>query len=258
MRLSALALALATSLAAVPVRADDLAAADPGADQVVAAYAPIIPVAVMLETGQALLWDETASEYKLGRVGDVIAGWKIVAIEATKIVVMNGSERDELPLEAAPVPLEPPVKAPRKLPTTVVTAEEPAPAAPAAPAAAPPPEPAPTPAPEPAPTRAVEEKRSLTRAELDSELGDFDRLLATIDVKANDGGGFVLTRVAEGSWVYRMGLRSGDVVRAVAGEQVSTIEDAARVYARLRTLKKFTIELDRGGKRVLIHYDVKK
>lgn len=221
------------------------AAAEPVAsDEIVSAYAPFTVVGVILATGQALLWDEHEPQYRVVRVGDVVAGWKVVAVEAARVVVTNGHARDELSLEEAPQPIalrisEPPPKAPRQLPTTTVeikTRTKPAPAAPAI----------------------FEERRTVTRAELDRELGDFDRLLATVEVQAAEGSGFTLTRVDQGSWVWNLGLRPGDVIRSVSGEVVNTVEDAARVYARLRVAKKVSIEVDRAGTRLAIQIEVKK
>lgn len=217
--------------------------------ELVEAYAPLQAVAIMPESGQALLWNQNDKQYELGKIGGQVAGWKIMAVEKTRVVVMNASGTDELPLVAAPTSLiayakaDAPVAKPvRKLPATDITADE---------------DPRPQPEkPQPAATAVTTETHAITRAELDRELGDFDRLEAAIDVKSVDGGGFAFTRVDAKSWVAQMGLRTGDVVKAVAGETVSTIDDAARVYARLRTMASFDIDLDRAGKRVTLHYDV--
>lgn len=272
MRSLAVSLSLLAALAGAALAESSPAAGDPGADQVVAAYAPFKAVGVMLGSGQALLWDDRDAQFRVVRLGEVVHGWKVVAIETKRVVVVNGSERDELTLEPAPhaIQLATPAegaasaKCPKKVPVTVVTADEPRDGAADKPADEPAEKPADRPAEKPAEKPAdrlappLEERRTISRAELDRELGDFDRLLATVDVRAVDGGGFALARVDQGSWVWNMGMRTGDQVRTVAGEVVSTVEDAARVYARLRVVKKFDIELDRGGRRVVLHYDVKR
>lgn len=210
--------------------------------EIVPAYAPLAAVAYMPESGQVLLYSEDSKRYELARVGDKVGAWKIVAIEDERVVVVSGSERDELSFVPAPSEIrtrtivantdkDKKVKEPKKLPETVVTAPE---------------------------TTITEEKHAVTRAELDRELGNFDSLMATVEVSAQAGGGFVMTRVDAGSWVYKMGLRTGDIVRSVAAEQVNNVEDAARVYARLKSVKSFDIELDRAGKRMIHHYDVHK
>jgi S1-C subfamily serine protease len=102
-----------------------------------------------------------------------------------------------------------------------------------------------------------EEHRRLSRVRLVREISDFDRLFATVAVAPAQGGGFVIVRLEPRSFVASLGVRQGDVVRSVAGEQVSTIEAAARVYARLVSLPSFSVEVERGSQRIVVHYDVK-
>jgi type II secretory pathway component PulC len=214
-------------------------------DELVEAYAPLVAVAVMPDSGQALVYNQKDKQYELGKIGGTVGGWKIVAIEQTKIIVANASGPDELPLAEAPAQMvawQPPVKKEKaaepvveiEKPTVVVEKKD------------------------PPPVQTPIENHTVTRGDLDRELGDFSRLEATIDVKARDGGGFVLTRVDPKSWVATMGLATGDIVHSIAGELVSTVEDAARVYARLHTMNNFEIDVERGGKRITLHYDVVK
>jgi hypothetical protein len=197
------------------------------------AYAPLSAVAIMLGTGQALLFDETTDKYRTVMVGDVVAGWKVVAIHARKVIVLHDEELDVLPLVAPPRAIEGLAPA-KRLPPLEVSVD----------ADAPKNRPA-TPADDPT------APRKIARAELNRELSDFDRLGAAVDVVVAETGGFRLTRVEKGSWPYRMGLRQGDIIRSAAGERVATVEDAARVYARLRASKAFTIEIDRPMKGIV-------
>jgi hypothetical protein len=103
----------------------------------------------------------------------------------------------------------------------------------------------------------VVERHALRRVELDRELNDFDRLMSNVSVSPAQGGGFVVARLEPGSWPAKLGLHQGDVVRSIAGEQVSTIDDAARVYARLRSVSTFIVEVQRGQRRFLLHYDIR-
>jgi type II secretory pathway component PulC len=93
------------------------------------------------------------------------------------------------------------------------------------------------------------------RSELDREIADLDRLMAQVTVKPASGGGFVLQRM-QNPFLTKLGLKEGDVIRTVAGESVTTVEDAARVYARLRTARTFTVEVERAGARLILRYDV--
>jgi hypothetical protein len=232
-------------------------------EEVVPAYAPLAAVAVMLKTGQALVFDDTIGRYQLVMVGDVIAGWKVVAIEAGKVVVVHGEERDELALVAPPRPIEG-----FKLPASAQVAAPPA----APPAKVGEPEdpyaeakPAEKPKAKP-PEDELVPTRKLTRGELTREISDFEKLDAAVDFLPAPGGGFELTRVDKASWLHRIGLRETDVVRAVSGQRVTSVDDAARVYATLRSAKAFTIEVDRlvpasaetpaARKRVILSFQV--
>jgi type II secretory pathway component PulC len=240
------------------------AAADPAPAGLEEPYAPLRAVAVMLDCGQALLWDEAAGKYRLAEVGDVVDGWKVVSIQADLVVVTHGQERDELALAPAPRAVsfaQGKTEKPAPAPASPTVSAPAMPAAPAPTPVAPPPVVKPRPA--PAPVDSTPDKVVVRRAELDRELGDFDKISKSVDFAPADGGGFVVTRLEKGSWLWRMGLRTGDVVRAVAGERVASVDDVARVYARLRSIKDFTVEVDRpvdgaAPARVVLRYEITK
>jgi hypothetical protein len=288
---------------------------------------PLKLMAIMLDTQQVMLWNESAGEYQLARVGDEIESWRLVSVqpEARRVVVLQRGTRDELYLNplpkpnapadprlprmapvitldncpsapipglvsdepagpqaqppaaaevqqpmdpyATPAPAPPPVRQRPARPMNPYAAQVPLPAP--QPLAAPPVAAPPTPqdpyaappavAPVPAPAAAAPvESHTLTRVELNRELRDFDRLLSGITVAPAAGGGFTLTRVEPKTWVAKIGLRSGDVVRSVAGETVTSIEDAARVYARLGSLDNFLVVVERGQQKLVLSYSVKQ
>jgi S1-C subfamily serine protease len=112
-------------------------------------------------------------------------------------------------------------------------------------------------APAPPPPPAVEDTRTITRAEFDREINDFDKLMASVVVEPADGGGFTIVELEPKSWIHHLGFRKGDVVRKIAGESISTIEDAARVYGKLRGVSSVTSEIERGTGRVNLRIDIK-
>lgn len=250
-RRAAPAPALPAPAAPPPVATAPSAAPAPTPGDLAPAYAPLALVAVMLETGQALVWDETAGLYRLARVGETVAGWKVVTIEAARVVVVSAEARDELALAPPPRRIVlggPPAKGERAAPTPVTPV--PAPVTPTLPPATPA-----VPAPV-APAAPLVERRTVTRAELDRELGDFDRLGRELDVAPAAGGGFRLTRLTAGSWVYRLGLREGDVVRSVAGVALASVDDAARAYAKVRSAKRVEVQVDRPQGAELVPFEL--
>ena len=225
------------------------ARADQGGDLLLQAYGPFKAVGIMLETGQALVWDEKKSEYRLVRVGEEHYGWKVVAIQRDKVVIAQADgAREELALTASPTEIRTPAppktaKVKKRLAPSLVEVTPDIQPSPAATPALPPPPVAPA------------TRFTLSRAEVDREIADLERLMAQVEVNPAKGGGFVLTRM-QSPFLAKIGLKEGDIVRTVGGEAISTIEDGARVYARLRTARTFTVEVERAGARLTLRYDV--
>src|SRR5262245_28358317 len=99
-----------------------VAQADPTEDPM-DAYAPVELVGIMIDSGQCLLWHEGAREYRVGKIGQEIDGWKIVAIEEDRVVLTQGTERDELALPTATTTIRPSTPTKAKLPVMIVGQE---------------------------------------------------------------------------------------------------------------------------------------
>src|SRR5262249_60515486 len=65
---------------------------------------PLKLVAIMLDTGQVLLWNESGGEYQLARVGDEVEEWRVISVvpEAKRVIVLRKGVRDELYLVQMP------------------------------------------------------------------------------------------------------------------------------------------------------------
>lgn len=251
MRYASLVIGLSLLLA-TPARAEE---------ELLAPYADFRAVAVMVRTGQALFWDPGQKTYLLGRVGETMQGWKILSVQTDQVIVAReDGTRDNLPLTGMPTEMRtgkglgptrpvrtPPVVHPPTAPFVVPT-----PAKKATPPAV-----IASPEPKVKLSKLIEKNFTIRRKDLNREISDFDRLLKVVSVSPVPGDGFLLTRVGKPSWWHKIGLRQGDLVTSIAGERITSVDDAARVYARLQSLKKFTIELQRGPQRVALHYRVR-
>jgi hypothetical protein len=87
----------------------------------------------------------------------------------------------------------------------------------------------------------------LSKKEVNLALNDFGALSKSID------GSFVaqglsLEKVAPGSVFAKAGLVAGDVVTAVDGKPLRTIDDAADLYARAGSMKSANVQIVRAGK----------
>lgn len=277
---------LALALAAAPARAETEKAPPPAekstATRSKAKVPPYRLVRILPETGQALLLDRNRGRHVLVDVGEALGGYEVTEIGADHIVLARAGDAREFVLVAGEAPTSRVVD---PYPSLEV---DPAPA-PASPlldpyppgvldpygsegvreVQAPPgqrgselPPPPPTPpvvvdiAP-PKPEAPPPTSFTVTRGELEAGLSDFARIGREVQMSVTPGG-VKLERVGKESFFHTMGLRAGDVVKKVDGTPIQGLDDAARVYARLRKAKKFTVEIERGGAPQTLRYQVGK
>jgi S1-C subfamily serine protease len=91
------------------------------------------------------------------------------------------------------------------------------------------------------------ESITLAKADVDSALADFAKL--TLSVHGGfTGSGVLIDGVSDGTIFQRAGLRAGDLITAVDGAQLRTLDDTANIYARAASVKAMTVQLVRSGK----------
>ncbi len=64
--------------------------------------------------------------------------------------------------------------------------------------------------------------------------------------------GFLVTRLREGGFFERLGLRTGDLIFEVNGRPLRTTGEALAVYSSLRNARVLVVRLVRGGERVVM------
>ena len=97
---------------------------------------------------------------------------------------------------------------------------------------------------------------SLTRGEVDAALADFAKLTAAIHGSFS-ASGVVVDAVGEGTLFQRAGLRAGDVIAAVDGTRLRSLDDAANLYARATKASALTAQIIRGGKPMTLHVAIR-
>ena len=280
-------LALALALALVTVAPVGARAEAGGADAPKARERVKVPpyrlVRIMPDTGQALLLDRGRGKHLLVDAGAAVGGYEVTEIGNEHVVLARAGDTREFVLVAGeapttrladpyPMALPPPTTAPATAlldpyPAGVLdpyggdgVREVQAPKGQRA-SDAPPPPPAPPPPTkkaEPLPPAAPPATSfTVARAELDAGLGDFARIGKEVEMRLV-AGGVQLDRVSAGSFFHTMGLRDGDLVKKVDGTAIKALDDAARVYARLGKVKRFTVEIDRAGAPLTLRYQITK
>ena len=68
--------------------------------------------------------------------------------------------------------------------------------------------------------------------------------------------GFRIQRIAPGSALHAVGLRSGDVIESVNGHPLKSLEKVMLAVAVLRNASRFRLDIRRGGARRSLYYKV--
>jgi general secretion pathway protein C len=92
----------------------------------------------------------------------------------------------------------------------------------------------------------------LTRAEVDSALADFAKLTRAMRGSFT-ASGVMVEGVADGTIFARAGLRTGDLIIAVDGTQLRSLDDAANLYARASSAKAMSAKIIRNGTPRTLH-----
>ena len=100
----------------------------------------------------------------------------------------------------------------------------------------------------------------LSRARVEDAMKNVNELMrqALVMPHFNNGqpDGLRLSGVRPGSLFTDIGLRSGDIITGVNGEQIQSVDDALRFYTSLRDADNVSVQLRRGGAERTIEYQI--
>jgi type II secretory pathway component PulC len=238
--------------AAVPAPAPAPAPATP-ADPYAPAPAPA-PATVIAPSDPYASGADAATPYDVAPV-------RVVEAPAPIVPGADGVRTVDAAEPAAPQTLVSPAPvAPTPLVSASAVEPAPSPAASASPAASPSasPSPSPTASPTASPTEAspASDELVLSRLQLADELADFSKLATEIHATFAPGGVRV-DSVAAGSLFARAGLRTGDIIAAVDGQPLRSLDDAADLYARASSARNLSITVVRDGKPASLRVTIK-
>jgi len=101
---------------------------------------------------------------------------------------------------------------------------------------------------------------SLSRAQVDSAMGNLTELMGqvTIQPHSEDGvEGLGLSNIQANSIFRRMGLRNGDVLTAVDGQALTSVDQAYKLYEDLRSSDTASLEINRKGRSTIYKYQIR-
>ncbi|MAD60751.1 MAG: hypothetical protein CMH49_04430 [Myxococcales bacterium] len=99
------------------------------------------------------------------------------------------------------------------------------------------------------------------RAMLDEQLNDLDNLVRQARViphyKRGKPAGFKVVGIRSNSIFRHLGLKSGDVLKSVGGEELTSINKALGLFEKLKSSDNLNLDLERRGKVSSFEYNIK-
>lgn len=105
------------------------------------------------------------------------------------------------------------------------------------------------------------QKITLRRSRIDNAIEDVSKLMTQVNVRPhfNQGqpDGLMLTRIKPRSLFREMGLRNGDVITGINGENVESVDATLKLYDLLKSNSSVSLQLKRRGRNRTIEYTVR-
>jgi general secretion pathway protein C len=105
------------------------------------------------------------------------------------------------------------------------------------------------------------QKITLRRSQIDSAIQDVSQLMNQVNIRPHfyqgRPDGMMLSRIKPNSLFMRMGLRNGDVITGVNGNDITSVDDALGFYENLKSTDNVKLNLKRGGRQRTIEYNIK-
>jgi len=101
----------------------------------------------------------------------------------------------------------------------------------------------------------------LDREEVNRLSGDVTQFMTQVRVVPNivrgKPNGYKLRNIKKGSIIEGIGLQNNDIVKSINGKSINRPEEAFMAYQQLKDGGSFSIEIERGGKRETISYEIR-
>lgn len=105
------------------------------------------------------------------------------------------------------------------------------------------------------------QKITLRRSMLEDATRDVSKLMTQVNIRPymEDGqpAGLALSNIKPSSIFRRMGLRNGDILVGVNGQEIRSLDDALGLYENLKTSSSVTVAIKRRGRLRAIEYNIR-
>jgi len=99
---------------------------------------------------------------------------------------------------------------------------------------------------------------TVSKADVDTAFQNVNEMLTQVRVRPYYSGGkpdgFMVSRIKQGSFFDKMGLRNGDVIQGVNGESIESAEKMLELYKGLRGGSEITVNIKRRGRKQDVKY----
>jgi general secretion pathway protein C len=100
----------------------------------------------------------------------------------------------------------------------------------------------------------------IAREEVDKQLSNLNYLATQARIvphfEGGQGAGFKLFAIRPGSLYSKIGIQNGDVIKRINGETINSPDKALEAYARLKGSNQIQIDLERGGAKKTLNYNI--
>jgi general secretion pathway protein C len=212
------------------------------------------------ERTYAVIEDLSTKRQDLYRLGDVVKEAKVVEVTRNRVVLDNRGRREELfsfeKTDAASPPPSVPAARQSAVPRRPPFALEPPPQEPPPPAQAEEQDTA-----EAEIERVSENMWRINRDDLVEQLDNFGQMMREARLTPHFAGGqpdgFMITNLPSNSFLGRMGLRNGDIMKGVNGQKFGSLEEFFQAYQQLQTEPMLQLEVERSNRTETLTYEIR-
>ena len=182
-------------------------------------------VAGIEKQSYAVIEDTQKREQNLYRVGDNIQSATVKAILRSKVVLSVNGKDEVLAMEQLLGP---------KSSTGAVARQRPA----------------------LGDNRVRTQRVSLRRSMINDAIEDVTKLMTEIQITPHEAG-LAISNIKPNSIFRRMGLRNGDVLKSVDGQEIRSVDDALKLYENLKSADNVSVLIQRRGRDRNISYMIR-
>jgi general secretion pathway protein C len=102
----------------------------------------------------------------------------------------------------------------------------------------------------------IRQRRTIRSSQLQKALSNIDTIMSQANIRPHSEG-FQITRIRPASIFRRLGLRNGDIVTAVNGRPIQSVNDAMEIWQDLTARGETSLSLKRRGRTRVIDYRVR-